>query len=208
MRLFARAVRRSGLDVAYSEGYNPRPRLSLVLPRPVGVASRDDLLVLELRDHSQPEDLCSRLAAHLPNGINISNCLDLGPVRAPNAVAAVYSLQLSQEEAAIVADRISGVLRAQRLLVNRPGKRAPDNRQLDIRPHLIDIQLDGTELLFTLAYTHTGSAKPAEILALLDSDTSYNRAQLVRKKVKYTGCKAAVITQKVSKRSNACQGKC
>ena len=193
MRLFARAIRRSGLDVAYSEGYNPRPRLSLVLPRPVGVASRDDLLVLELRDHSQPADLCLRLAGHLPNGISISTCFDMGSVRAPTAIAAVYSLQLSQDEAATAVEKISNVLRAPRLLVHRPPKRSSDNRQLDIRPYLIDIQLDGTELLSTLAYTHTGSAKPAELLALLDLDNSYNRAQLVRKEVKYTRCSATVI---------------
>ena len=190
MRLFARAIRRSGLDVTYSEGYNPRLYLCLVLPRPVGVASRDDLLVLETSDKCRPEELRSRLDVHLPNGIKISKCFELSPERTPKAIASVYSLQLSREQAAGLVDKISDVLRAGQLLIQRLGKQDSDNRQLDIRPYLSEMKLDGAELSYSLANTDSGSAKPAEILALLNLDNSYNRAQLVREKTKYIGSTA------------------
>ena len=195
MRLFARAIRRSGLDVAYSEGYNPRLYLCLVLPRPVGVACKDDLLVLETSDKCRSEELHSRLASHLPNGIKISECFELGPGRTPKAIAAVYSLQLSQEQTAGLVDKISDVLRAGKLSIQRLGKPDSDSRQLDIRPYLSEMKLDGDKLLFSLAHTDSGSAKPAEILALLNLDNSYNRAQLVREKTKYISSAARTAAE-------------
>ncbi|MBN2271219.1 MAG: DUF2344 domain-containing protein, partial [Sedimentisphaerales bacterium] len=44
MKVFQRACARAGLDVAHTEGFNPRPRLSLPLPRSVGVESDEELL--------------------------------------------------------------------------------------------------------------------------------------------------------------------
>ena len=195
MRLFARAIRRSGLEATYSEGYNPRLRLCLVLPRPVGVVSKDDLLVLETSDECRPEELRRRLAGHLPKEIKIGKSFELGTGQTPKAIGAVYSLQLSQEQTAGLVDKISDVLRAGQLLIQRLGKPDGDSRQLDIRPYLSEMKIDGEKLLFTLAHTDSGSAKPAEILALLNLDNSYNRAQLVREKTKYIGSTANAVSE-------------
>jgi len=126
----------------------------------------------------------------LPNEIKISKCFELGPGRTPKALGAVYSLQLSQEQTAGLVDKISDVLRAGQLLIQRLGKQDSDSRQLDIRPYLSEMKLDGDKLSFSLVHTDSGSAKPAEILALLNLDNSYNRAQLVREKTKYIGSTA------------------
>ena len=47
-RVLQRACVRAAVPVRYSEGFNPHPRLSLPLPRPVGVESEDELLVVRL----------------------------------------------------------------------------------------------------------------------------------------------------------------
>ena len=46
IRLFERACVRAGIKLVYSQGFNPHPKLSLPLPRTVGVESDDDLLYL------------------------------------------------------------------------------------------------------------------------------------------------------------------
>jgi len=46
LSLFQRAVVRAGINPQYSMGFNPRPKMSLPLPRPVGVESDDELLVM------------------------------------------------------------------------------------------------------------------------------------------------------------------
>ena len=47
LRLLQRAVARADLPVRFSEGYNPHPRIAIPLPRPVGVASDDEAVVIE-----------------------------------------------------------------------------------------------------------------------------------------------------------------
>ena len=42
MRVLGRAARRAGLPVAMSEGFNPRQKISVLLARPVGVASESE----------------------------------------------------------------------------------------------------------------------------------------------------------------------
>ena len=48
MRLFQRAFKRSGLALTHTQGFNPRPSVSIALPLSVGVESSCELLDFEL----------------------------------------------------------------------------------------------------------------------------------------------------------------
>ncbi|TWT41893.1 hypothetical protein RAS1_30170 [Phycisphaerae bacterium RAS1] len=48
LRMLARALVRARWPVAFSQGFNPRPRIVLPLPRPVGVSSSCELAIVEL----------------------------------------------------------------------------------------------------------------------------------------------------------------
>lgn len=48
MRLFQRAFKRAGLPLTHTQGYNPRPSVSIALPLSVGVESSCELLDFEL----------------------------------------------------------------------------------------------------------------------------------------------------------------
>ena len=48
MRLFQRAFKRSGLPLTHTQGFNPRPSVSIALPLSVGVESSCELLDFEL----------------------------------------------------------------------------------------------------------------------------------------------------------------
>ena len=70
MRLFQRALVRAGVQIAYSQGFNPHQKMSLVLPRSVGVESDDEILSLRLKDGQTGLDT-EALKAALPEGIEI-----------------------------------------------------------------------------------------------------------------------------------------
>ena len=55
VRLLERACVRAGLRLRYSEGFNPHPKLSLPLPRPVGVESDEELLCLWVEQEPLPD---------------------------------------------------------------------------------------------------------------------------------------------------------
>ena len=48
MRLFQRAFKRAGLTLKHTQGFNPRPSVSIALPLSVGVQSQCELLDFEL----------------------------------------------------------------------------------------------------------------------------------------------------------------
>ena len=69
MRTMQRAFQRAGVSLKYSEGFNPHPQLSILLPLGVGCASRCELMDFRLREETGLETLPERLSAALPEGI-------------------------------------------------------------------------------------------------------------------------------------------
>ena len=78
MATMQRAFSRAGLELKYSEGFNPHPLISILLPLSVGTASLCELMDFRLRETSDsrvtPEllrELPARLTAALPEGIRV-----------------------------------------------------------------------------------------------------------------------------------------
>ncbi|MHC4594604.1 MAG: TIGR03936 family radical SAM-associated protein, partial [Planctomycetota bacterium] len=81
LKVFQRACVRTGIKMQYSQGFNPRPRLSLPLPRSVGVETDNDLLCLRIdrgtsaQAHKSISDLCTsmktKLSEQLPENFEL-----------------------------------------------------------------------------------------------------------------------------------------
>jgi hypothetical protein len=71
MRLLERGLRRSGLPLRYTQGFNPHVRLSLNDALPVGVESLDERVLIHLESNLSPETVRDRLASVLPAGIGV-----------------------------------------------------------------------------------------------------------------------------------------
>jgi radical SAM-linked protein len=70
MRLFQRAFKRAGLLLKHTQGYNPRPSVSIVLPLSVGVESHCELLDFELEgEQVSNEEVLERLNPCLVDGV-------------------------------------------------------------------------------------------------------------------------------------------
>jgi radical SAM-linked protein len=70
-RAFERAVRRAGVPVAFSSGYNPHPRISYAGASPTGAASEAEYLEIALREHADPDEVRRRLDESLPPGLDV-----------------------------------------------------------------------------------------------------------------------------------------
>ena len=66
---YTRAIRRADIPVAYSQGFNPHPRLSFASALAVGVTSEGEYLDIYLKDDMDPELLCNKMNEKLPSGI-------------------------------------------------------------------------------------------------------------------------------------------
>ncbi len=70
-RAFERGVRRAGLPIAYSAGFTPHPKISYAGGAPTGVASEAEYLSLGLTARQDETQVCQRLDAALPDGIDV-----------------------------------------------------------------------------------------------------------------------------------------
>ena len=72
MRLFQRAFKRAGLPLTHTQGYNPRPSVSIALPLSVGVESVCELLDFDLDGaECSSEEMMQRLNPALVEGVRV-----------------------------------------------------------------------------------------------------------------------------------------
>jgi radical SAM-linked protein len=79
MRLFQRAFQRAQLPLKHTQGYNPRPSVSIALPLSVGVDSVCELLDFDLDGVSVPcDEITDRLNKALVAGVKVRKTYDGG----------------------------------------------------------------------------------------------------------------------------------
>src|SRR3712207_6518589 len=100
MRVVERAMRRSGFPVAYSQGFNPRPRMAFASALTLGATSDWELCQLDLAealDETRLEAAARGLREQLPPGIQILDVWSI-PLEKRNpyiqVTAAAYELTL------------------------------------------------------------------------------------------------------------------
>lgn len=77
MRVFQRAFKRAGLPLTHTQGFNPRPSVSIALPLSVGIESRCEILDFDLEGDKLPnEEIMERLNRFLISGIKILSVYD------------------------------------------------------------------------------------------------------------------------------------
>ena len=78
MRLFQRAFKRAGLPLTHTQGFNPRPSVSIALPLSLGAESHCELLDFDLESPVPLENIRNRLNAALIDGIRVREVYDNG----------------------------------------------------------------------------------------------------------------------------------
>lgn len=162
-----RTFRRSGLPLAYSEGYSPRPLIVLADPLPLGYTSKGELGDFWLSEAvSQPVFLDS-LRRALPPGLEVSSCLEIADLhreKLPSLVrSAVYSIKFKVETPGLV-DKINEILTRQEIIRSRKGK------TYDLRPLIEDLVCLETEtpdifiLQTTLKLLPGATGRPDELV--------------------------------------------
>ncbi|MEW6309237.1 MAG: TIGR03936 family radical SAM-associated protein [Bacillota bacterium] len=170
-RAMARAVRRAGLPLAYSQGFNPHPKLSFALPLAVGMTSRRDYLEVGLAEPVAPVEFSARLNSQLPPGLTCLQAWPLpegSPALAARVGAATYAVRWpgSSPEALTAACR--RVLEAPSLPdpLPREGKTARD-----LRPLILGLEAQaiagGALVRMTLSAGTASTARPVSVLGLL-----------------------------------------
>jgi radical SAM-linked protein len=77
-RAFERALRRAHVPMAYSQGFNPHPKISWIGAAPTGVASEAEYVEIQLVEAAEPADLVATLDAAMPPGLDVLEAVVAG----------------------------------------------------------------------------------------------------------------------------------
>ncbi len=98
MRALQRALRRAGIPLAFTQGFNPQPRLSLAQALAVGVEGLRELGDIELALRMAPEEMLAAWNRQLPPELKILRAWEAplnGPSLSAGVRGAVYQIQLT-----------------------------------------------------------------------------------------------------------------
>ena len=196
-----RACVRAGIGIQYSQGFNPRPKMSLPLPRPVGVESDDELLCLrvavdpdELRVTSQESRIKDELSRQLPEGCELLSVSVAQAGRSFQPSTATYVLAVKAEYLNEgLRARIDRLLASENLNVQRQKDKKNSKfktqnlklKNVDVRVFLKSIKLDDRGIIVECNISPAGSIRVDEILGLLELDQGKLASPVRRTKVQW-----------------------
>lgn len=190
MRLWERVLRRAQVPMAYSKGYNPRPKLAIAAPLAVGFTSHGEVMDIVLSRRISPYSFAKRVAPQLlPPGLEILSVEEVYPAL-PSLQSQVryseYEAVISTGESlAKMRERLERILKAENLPWRR--ERKCRTREFDMRP-LIDAlwlkgRFDGDYVLGMCLQTDSqATGRPDEVLeamGLAGAVRSIQRTRLI-----------------------------
>lgn len=136
MRTFQRVFQRADLTIKHTEGFNPHPFISILLPLSTGFSSQCEILEFQLLDDVSLDDVPARLNAVMPEGIEVRECYE-GGRKAKELTYVDYRLTMEYEAGAPegVTDAWNALLSRERLEVAKKSKKAKTGETIvDIIP--------------------------------------------------------------------------
>ncbi|MEQ1785578.1 MAG: TIGR03936 family radical SAM-associated protein [Acidimicrobiales bacterium] len=167
-RVWERALRRSGVRAAYSEGFSPRPRLSFGLALSTGYESLGEYLDIDLAEDVSPDDLPAIVTPSLPRGMEAQLAITIPPGTdslQQAVTSSTWQIALPHVPADALAAAVARALALDELPITIERKGAETT--LDARPAILALAPHDQGLEAELA-TQPRSLRPAELLRALD----------------------------------------
>ncbi|MBI3762740.1 MAG: DUF2344 domain-containing protein [Chloroflexi bacterium] len=184
-RTWERTLRRAGVALAYSQGFNPQPRIQLAAALPLGITSEGEIMDIWIEGEADLVAMRRELDRAVPPGIELTSLQPADAhlaalqtqVRAAEYTAAVESDVTGEE----LDSRIATLLAAESLPRVRRGK------AYDLRPLVESLARESSDglahtLRMRLTAREAATGRPEEVLAALglgDSVAQIHRIRLL-----------------------------
>ena len=145
MRLFQRAFKRAGLPLTHTQGFNPRPSVSIALPLSVGIESVCELLDFDLDGDEIPNDeICRRLNGALIDGIRVREVYSDGrKIKHIAYLDCVLTLEYDAGVPSGAAEALAALFARQELVVTKKSKNG--NTEQNIIPMIRSLQVQNPD---------------------------------------------------------------
>jgi radical SAM-linked protein len=156
VQILERALVRAGYRAAFSEGFNPKPRLEVAQPLSLGIEAEEEIAQVELQNLDGEESFLERVGQALPEGFRVVRARALPPWRPGEKKHSLMSLYAGAEYR-VSHESPEELARVRRAL-------SEDRRGLDVR--LTPVSGDHQSIVLRLEQREKVSAN---VLRLLES---------------------------------------
>lgn len=145
-RLLQRAFRRAKINLSYSEGFNPHPKMSYGNALALGVESQGEYVDIEIEDDIEVKEFLERINEQLPDGIKFVKGQEIDPKTPSLSSIIVYGeyifnidleVPLSKE---FVKSRVLNFVKSKEIIITKKNKKGK-KVEVDIRPMIRNFDL-------------------------------------------------------------------
>lgn len=172
MRYFQKAIRRAGIDIAYSTGFSPHQIMSFAAPLGVGLESNGEYMDIEVHSLTSAKEFVDALNAQMADGIKILE-VKLLPDNARNAMASVaaarYTIAFREayQPLFLNASVVDNFMRQEKIIVTKKTKRS--EATFDIKPYIFEccFQEENGSIMLTVDASSANNLKPSLVIRAL-----------------------------------------
>lgn len=171
-RSVQRGLRRSGLPVAYSNGFNPHILITFASALSTGACGKREIMDVTMAEEVSPEEFLEKMNRAMPPEMQLSEARTLDqkhPALMASLRAAKYDLLIRDaEQAEKLAAAIPAMMARETVTAMRKTKTAL--KECDIKPLIYDLKAEGQHILATLTLTEREACKPGMLIEALSRE--------------------------------------
>ncbi len=185
LRIFIRALRRESIDVNYSQGFHPHPKLSFSPALSLGVESVCEMMDIDVASEISPEEFLKKLNKALPIGVKVS---EVYPIPKMGGIASLtthskYRISLNKVDEALI-QRISELLAQEEILIRKKNKKGKFT-EINVKDRIDRIEVIDNAIDVILLNSTNGALKPSEFIDILfenhsSSESNYEVYSVVK----------------------------
>ena len=169
-RTWERTIRRAGLPLSYSQGFNPRPKLNLAAALPLGITSECELLDIWLDEELAAGTVVEMLRSAAPPGIKIMEVshVDMNSPKLPTQINSVCYQVTLLDHIPDLKQKMSQLMNSESIMRERRGK------NYNLRPLILAIQIlpqnlkEQAQFRVCLSSKPGATGRPDEVLLALN----------------------------------------
>ncbi len=173
MKLFQRVFKIAEVDITYSNGFNPHPKMSIGNPLPLGVTGDCEFMDISVNSEPDYEKIVNSLNCVLPEGIEIIKAYE--PVKPLNLIKkSEYTIELFlKNEIQNFEEYIQALKKKDDIVISKKTKSGISN--VDIKPFIYRLDIiSGNGKSFVInTVLATGEPMNLKATSLLDACIKY-----------------------------------
>lgn len=168
MRYFQKAIRRAEIDIAFSGGFSPHMIMSFAAPLGVGITSSGEYFDMEVNSTYSSEESLRRLNEVMVEGIEVLSYRKVPEGKASKAMSLVaaadylVTFRPGKEPVQDWKTKLAEFYSQDSITVWKKTKKS--EKEMDIRPFIYQLFLQGDAVFMQLAAGSTSNTKPELVM--------------------------------------------